>query len=112
MFASCVAVGQYRPNATLPDFHNLQLFLQNSAGYATCNLTIGRTCSLNPDHTCTAASRFQNAPSNLPESSMDCRPFLASAVAIGFQTLKDNLTVCIGSLQRLPSTVVTEGEPC
>ena len=105
------AAGQNQANTTLPDYNSVQLILQNSTGYATCSLAIGKYCSPNPDGTCTATSRFQNAPSNLNESSMDCQPFLSSAAAIGFQTLQDNLTLCIGGLQRLPSTVVAEGEP-
>ena len=87
----------------------MQLFLQDSTGQATCNLTMGKQCTPNPDSTCTAVSRYLNAPSNLPESSMDCRPFLSSAVAVGFQSLQDNVSVCIKSLQRLPSTVVSPG---
>nr|QOL01294.1 putative extracellular protein TR9_095 [Trebouxia lynnae] len=99
---------QYQANATLPDYTSVQLILQDSSGHATCNLTIGKVCSPNGDNTCTAASYFSNAPSNLAESSMDCRRFLSPAVAIGFRTLQDNLTLCIEALQRLPSTVVAE----
>lgn len=103
---STVSNGQ--PNTALPGFNAMQLFLQDSTGQATCNLTMGKQCTPNPDGTCTAVSRYLNAPSNLPESSMDCRPFLSSAVAVGFQSLQDNVSVCIQSLKRLPSTVVAQ----
>lgn len=97
---------------TVPDFRVMQVILQDSIGRATCNLTMGKPngqpcINPNPDGTCYSTSWFLNAPSNLPESSMDCRPALSSAVAVGFQSLQDGVTVCLSGLHRLPSTVIT-----
>ena len=107
MIACSVAAGGYQPGTKLPRFEEVQLILQNSS--STCNLTIGGLCSRNPDGTCTMArSFFSNAPSNRVETDGDCR--LPSATAVGFRTLKDNLTLCIGPVRRIKSSLA--GELC